>query len=232
MATKTMHLSWHFVPYTSRGVIFPHPRPPAPFLLPTSTRRGTYHVGKHGAGRGTIGSTHVCPLHCVPWWRVVYNISNRCARTAGGSMASPSVATRWHFGDVSRTKLKNTCPHAPVLWTGRATFILKARCGTSIMGEAGKAYRGTASSPVDGTNLLFLFDLIGVICLFRIATGDSVRSASSSPLLSCSLVGAGSSVGCWSRDRAAAGFSPWALPLPLPFPLPFALPGGSGAVRP
>ena len=36
--------------------------------------------------------------------------------------------------------LKNTCPPAPVPWTGRATFFLKARYGTSITGEAGKAH--------------------------------------------------------------------------------------------
>ena len=40
------------------------------------------------------------------------------------------------------------------------------------MGAAGKAYQGTASGPVDGTNLLLL-DLLGVTCLFIISTGLS-----------------------------------------------------------
>ena len=103
MATKTMHLSRHFVPYTTQRVIIPHqrPHPLSSLHQPPGGARPVH--GKHGAGRGTIVSTHVGLLHSVPWWRVVYNISTRSARTTGGSMASPSVANRWHFGDLSRT---------------------------------------------------------------------------------------------------------------------------------
>ena len=110
MATKTMHLSRHFVLYTTRRVIIPHP--PCVCVCVCVSVCARQAQCSASIGRGTIGSTHVCPLHCVPWWRVVYNISSRSARTAGGSSGVAKCGPPLALRRPELHALKNTCPRA------------------------------------------------------------------------------------------------------------------------
>ena len=98
------------------------------------------------------------------------------------------------------------------------------------MGEAGKAYRGTAPGPVDGTNLLLLLDLIAFRCLFRSASGGIVEVL----IVVSALV----LVAVWGRlvrgellqGSCCTRLLTLALAPALAFPLAFPLAGGFGGV--